>query len=189
MRNGIARKILGSLILLAVMTAGGAYADEPTKPAVAHKPATAGASADWAGLLGAADDGWTPALIRDLAGGMTPAEAGKVLPGAEKASKYGIAKVKVKDKKGVQAIELSYLEDRENNNARVLRFAQIVIAPSVNRDKEEYQKLVDALIHKYGPVKQPEDIEKKQITWMNKNFKSAQLYEIGGQLTLKIALE
>ena len=83
---------------------------------------------DLAKLLGTKADGWTVPPFAKLKEDMTPAEVGKIIPGAEKIDAYGFAEVKKTDVKGVDLYKFSYLDA---GGKKALKFATIQFDPKL----------------------------------------------------------
>ena len=87
-----------------------AAADDKDKPKTNLSGPKDAKGVDLAKLLGTKADGWSVPPFAKLKEDMTPAEAGKILPGAEKIDEFGFAEIKKSDVKGVALYKLSYLE-------------------------------------------------------------------------------
>ena len=83
---------------------------------------------DLAKLLGTKADGWTVPPFAKLKEDMTPAEVGKIIPGAEKIDTYGFAEVKKTDVKGVDLYKFSY---QDAGGKKGLKFATIQFDPKL----------------------------------------------------------
>lgn len=122
-------------------------------------------------ILGTQKDGWLPKVLmgKNLKKGLTPEEAGKVIPGSEKVSDLGFSKVAAQDISGLKNYELYYT--RDNTGKFKLNGIKLYFDPNVN---QSYQDLVSVLVSKYGEVK-PEDVKKQILVWVTPEFKTAQL--------------
>ena len=149
---------------------------------------TAVAAADpatWAKVLGEKGTA-VPAALAKAKRDMSPEEAGKIYPGAEQVSKYGFAYAAVKDIPGVVKLKFSFQPNKTSKQLE-LKFVSLELDPAILNDKARWDDLLAALVVKYGPVKKPEMIEKKIITWVAQR-KVVQLAKIGNELSLKAAL-
>jgi hypothetical protein len=146
---------------------------DPDKKADEKPASTDGKLPDLVAIIGTKQDGWAPPAFAKLKGGMTPAEAGKVMAGAENFSEFGFAEIKVTDVPGVVQYELYYAE--KENKARELHSAKIQFDPKL-KGAALWDALVKQTQEKYGKVKQ-EDIDKKILTWVGPGFVTAQLTE------------
>jgi hypothetical protein len=119
--------------------AASAAAPAPAPASAAAAPAGTGAKTnfsapkdakgvDLAKLLGTKADGWTIPAFAKLKEDMTPAEAGKIIPGAEKIDSYGFSEVKKSDVKGVATYKFSYLDE---GGKKALKFATIEFDPKL----------------------------------------------------------
>ena len=122
-------------------------------------------------ILGTRKDGWLPKVLigKNLKKGLTPEEAGKVIPGSEKVSDLGFSKVTAQDISGLKNYEFYYT--RDNTGKFKLNGIKLYFDPSVN---QSYQDLVSVLVSKYGEVN-PEDVKKQILAWVIPEFKTAQL--------------
>ena len=141
----------------------------------------------WAKVFGTSAAGWNPTVIGALRDGMTPAEAAKVMPGADKVSKHGFAKLTVNDAPGVLNMEL-YFRKAKDGGDRTLGSVKLVLDPRVEKDEAVYAALIQVLEAKYGKVKKADSIAEKKVTWVAKGGRSAQLWKIGRELTFKVGL-
>lgn len=153
-------------------------------PSAQAKPAPLDEAA-WTAVFGTAADGPTPTFLKELAKGMSPADAGKVFKGAEKPSKHGFAKITVKGVPGVTKMEIYFRKDKETNVPTQLGAVTLTLDKSVQKDPAVYAALVKVLTAKYGAVKKPESVEKMQITWTTKKLQSAQIWKVGRDVTFK----
>lgn len=131
---------------------------------------------DLAAIIGSEDDGWLPKALSqyDFKRGMSPEEVGKILPGAEKISKFGFSEVPAKGVPGVDKYKFSYLKDKNDpEEKRTLYSISMLFDPAIKKD-HPYDKVALAFAEKYGEV-EPEKIEKKIVTWVGPNFATAQL--------------
>jgi hypothetical protein len=134
----------------------------PAKPA--PKPAAGPRDAKGVSLdkvLGTKNDFWILPPFAKLKEGMTPAEAGRVLRGAEKIDKFGFAEIKVTDVKGVASYYLSFLDDK---GKKKLTFAAIRFDPRLT-DEPFWNALADHLKRKLGS--DVKDDGKKHLMWIN----------------------
>ncbi|MFO0617635.1 MAG: hypothetical protein U0414_33885 [Polyangiaceae bacterium] len=90
---------------------------KPVDPAVAAK------LPDFKALFGSPSDGFLPVVFGKLKKDMSPEEAGKVFPGAEKVDDFGFAKIE-HPVNGVDYYEFSYLEKK-------LAFVDIIFAKTL----------------------------------------------------------
>lgn len=114
---------------------------------------------------------WTPPVLGEIKAGMSPEEVGKLIPGAQKL-RFGFAKVKTKACVGVQMLEFWYMEDREDKS-RKLSSVTFHFDPSLSKSEQFAQTALAFFTEKYGPVKRPEQIEKRLIVWIGDNSKTA----------------
>lgn len=131
---------------------------------------------DLAAIIGSEDDGWLPKTLSeyDFKRGMSPEEVGKILPGAEKISKFGFSEVPAKGVPGVDKYKFSFLKDKKDpDGKRTLYSVSLLFDPSIKKD-HPYEKVALAFAEKYGEV-EPEKIEKKIVTWVGPKFATAQL--------------
>ncbi|MBW4662516.1 MAG: hypothetical protein KME15_28050 [Drouetiella hepatica Uher 2000/2452] len=128
------------------------------------------AKEQFATILGTKQDGWLPKVIagRGLKKGLTPAMAGKIIPGAEQVSEFGFSKVAVQNVPGLKQYEFYYAK---NGEAAQLESVKLQFDPNLN---EAYADLVEVATQKYGAAK-PEDIEQQAIVWVGSDFVTAQL--------------
>lgn len=134
---------------------------------------------------------WTPTVFAKLKEKMTPAEAAKVLPGADQVSKFGFVTVKAEGCNGAAEFELYFAKDKKTQEPTSLQAARIIFSPSVSTDETFYLRLVKVLEAKYGKVKKQSEIDNKLITWVNRKFKTAQLSRKPGkkdQLQLNVRI-
>ncbi len=122
-------------------------------------------------ILGTQKDGWLPKILigKNLKKGLSPEDAGKVIPGAEKVSDLGFSKVSTQDISGLKNYEFYYT--RDNTGKFKLNGIKLYFDPSIN---QSYQDLVSVLVSKYGEVN-PEDVKKQILVWVTPEFKTAQL--------------
>jgi hypothetical protein len=173
-------KLLAPLVLALVLLAPAlARADVPTE-------------ADLVACIGGKKSPWTPTVAAKLKDKMTPEEAGKVFPGAEKVSKFGFVTVKLEGCVGATELELYFAKDKVTKVPTELQSVRIQFDGALTANAEFYSLLVKVLEAKYGKVKKPESIEKKLITWVNPKFRTAQLtvkpVRGGGQFQLSTGL-
>lgn len=123
-------------------------------------------------ILGTQQDGWLPKVLagKGLKQGLTPAETGKIIPGAEQVSDYGFSKVAVNDIPGLKQYEFYYAENN-NGEPTKLQAVKLLFDPALN---QAYPDLVKVLASKYGETK-PEDVEAQMIVWVGTGFVTAQL--------------
>ncbi|WP_299487685.1 hypothetical protein [Acaryochloris sp. IP29b_bin.137] len=130
---------------------------------------------DLAAIIGSEEDGWLPKAVSgyDFKRGMSPEEVGKILPGAEKISKFGFSEVPAKEVPGVDKYKFSFLKDKKDpEGKRTLYSVSLIFDPAIRKD-HPYDKVALAFAEKYGEV-EPEKIEKKIVTWVGPNFTTAQ---------------
>jgi hypothetical protein len=125
---------------------------------------------DLAALIGPRGDGWAPKLLAAFESDMTPADAGKLMPGAEKIDEFGISKVTRKDLAGVSRIEFHFLDDKKTKKWG-LHSIEILFSPSL-KQAAFYDYLLKVTSNKYGAAP-PADVAKKLVLWMNSDFASA----------------
>jgi hypothetical protein len=105
------------------------------------------------------------ALFPSLAGlkrDMSPEDAGKVVPGAEKFDKYGFAEVKVTTIPGVDHYRFYFAKNDAGVPAELFSVEYHLTMSLAGDDK--FQGLADQLVAQLGPQK-PENLEKKLLTW------------------------
>lgn len=130
---------------------------------------------DLAAIIGTEDDGWLPKTLSeyDFKRGMSPKEVGKIMPGAEKISKFGFSEVPANGVPGVDKYKFSFLKDKKDpDGKRTLYSVSLLFDPSIKKD-HPYDKVALAFAEKYGEV-EPEKIEKKIVTWVGPKFATAQ---------------
>lgn len=130
---------------------------------------------DLAAIIGTEDDGWLPKTFSeyDFKRGMSPEEVGKIMPGAEKISKFGFSEVPANGVPGVDKYKFSFLKDKKDpDGKRTLYSVSLLFDPSIKKD-HPYDKVALAFAEKYGEV-EPEKIEKKIVTWVGPKFATAQ---------------
>lgn len=130
---------------------------------------------DLAAIIGTEDDGWLPKTLSeyDFKRGMSPEEVGKIMPGAEKISKFGFSEVPANGVPGVDKYKFSFLKDKKDpDGKRTLYSVSLLFDPSIKKD-HPYDKVALAFAEKYGEV-EPEKIEKKIVTWVGPKFATAQ---------------
>lgn len=131
---------------------------------------SSGKGPDLDALFGSKADGFSPLVFKKLKAGMTPAEAGKIMPGGEKPDEFGFAEIKPKDTPGVAHFKLSYQEGK-------LAFAEIIFEESVSTDAF-WEELVAHLKKKLAPVEMKElEPGKKSVMWIGPDFNSITLAE------------
>jgi hypothetical protein len=128
-------------------------------------------------------------LGKGLKQGLSPAQAGKIIPGAEKVSEYGFSKISVSNVPGLKRYEFYYGNDSSGKLAP-LQSVKLEFDPAMNK---AYPDLVKVLTSKYGDAS-PEDVKKEMIVWVNSDLLTAQLTkplaEFGGyQLNLSLEKE
>lgn len=133
--------------------------DTPAKPA-AGKP-------DLAKILGPKGE-WVPPAFAKLKYGMSPIDAGKIIPGADKPSEFGFADVKVTDVPGVVKYEFYFAE--KDKKPTTLNSVKLSFDKSLNSDAF-WTELKTACIAKYGPTEEKDKI----LTWIGPGFTPAQL--------------
>lgn len=123
-------------------------------------------------IMGTQQDGWLPKVLagKGLKQGLTPAAAGKIIPGAEQVSEYGFSKVIVSNIPALKQYEFYYAKDSSGKPTQ-LQAVKLQFDPALN---QAYPDLVKVLSSKYGAVK-PEDVEQQSIVWVGPEFVTAQL--------------
>ncbi len=123
-------------------------------------------------IVGTQQDGWLPRVLagKGLKKGLTPAAAGKIIPGAEQVSEYGFSKVRVRNISGLKQYEFYYAKD-DSGKPTKLEAVKLQFDPTLN---QAYPDLVKVLASKYGAVK-PEDVKQQTIVWVGPEFVTAQL--------------
>jgi hypothetical protein len=120
---------------------------------------------------------------------MTPEEAAKVLPGADKVDKYGFAKVKAKDCVGAKTFVLFYMKDKATQKPTTLASARIEFDPALSSNADFYKALQEVLVIKYGPIKGGDkDIERRILTWGTKEGVAQLTQHAKGPFTLSAPL-
>ncbi len=118
---------------------------------------------------------WAPRCVAGLKRGMTPEEAGRVVPGADKISEYGIVSLAPPPEAkalGVDKMEVHYLDD--DSKQKRLYGVDFVFDTQASEDEALYGALVKALVGKYG--KAPADaVAKKLVTWIGPNSAMTQI--------------
>jgi hypothetical protein len=124
----------------------------------------------FAAIVGTQQDGWLPKVLagKGLKKGLTPAQTGKIIPGAEQVTDYGFSKVTVKNVPGLKEYQFYYAK---GGSALQLEAVRLTFDPMLN---QAYPDLVKVLSSKYGEAK-PEDVKKQIIVWVNPDFLTAQL--------------
>ncbi|MFO0549034.1 MAG: hypothetical protein U0271_11645 [Polyangiaceae bacterium] len=151
-------------------------APEAPNPPSSAEPAVAGDLPDVKAILGSKADGFAPAWIasKPFKKGMTPEEAGKIFPGAEKTNEYGFAEVETKEPKGVSKIKFFFLES-DDKKSRKLYSITLIFDPKL-KTPALWDALVKQASAKWGaPPK--EDIEKKILTWVSDTLSTVQITE------------
>jgi hypothetical protein len=126
------------------------------------------------------DDAWAPTVFTGVRAGMSPEEVGKVIPGAEKVSKFGISNVPVKNVAGVDGYQLSFQDGKIYSGT--VQFKRSL------KSGEFYAYLVNATTNKYGDAK-PDEVKKKLITWVDSRFRMAQASWFVDHFELKVNLD
>jgi hypothetical protein len=128
------------------------------------------AAEQFAAIVGTQQDGWLPKVLagKGLKKGLTPAETGKIIPGADRVSEFSFSKVTVKDVPGLKRYEFYYAK---GGSTPQLESVRLTFDPMLN---QAYPDLVKVLSSKYGEAK-PEDVKKQIIVWVNPDFLTAQL--------------
>jgi hypothetical protein len=159
-----------------------------TSPAIiASTTLTQGSAVEqFAAIIGTQQDGWLPKVLagKGLKKGLSPAETGKIIPGAEQVTDYGFSKVTVKEVPGLKRYEFYYAK----GNTPQLESVRLTFDPMLN---QAYPALVKVLSSKYGEAK-PEDVKKQIIVWVNPDFLTAQLTKQAtdlGAYELNVSLE
>jgi len=112
-------------------------------------------------LLGTKADGWLPKPFTGLKKNMTPAQAAKVLPGADKLSGSS-ADILVKDERGVAKYRLRYVD-------RKLFAGEIWFLPALH-NKAFHDTLVAAATQKWGPPRSSTDLS---VIWFSETTQMA----------------
>lgn len=123
--------------------------------------------------FGGASDG-ALVVFSGLKKNMTPEEVGAIVKGADKVSKFGMAKVTAKDCAGAVEFEFYFAKDKKNGDALGLATTRIIYDSKLSADEAFYGNLVSALTAKYGKLK-PDQVEKKLITLFSKDKRMVQL--------------
>lgn len=126
----------------------------------------------FAAIVGTKQDGWLPKVFagKGLKKGLTPAAAGKIIPGAEQVSEFGFSKVAVSNIPALRQYEFYYAKDSSGKPTQ-LEAVKLHFDPAMN---QTYPDLVKVLSSKYGAVK-PEDEKRQIVTWIGPEFVTAQL--------------
>jgi hypothetical protein len=140
----------------------------------------------WQAVFGTKADGAIPTIFKGLARDMGPADAGKVIKGADKPSKHGFAKITVKGVNGVKKMEMWFMKDKETKKVpTLLRSATLVLDAAVLKDRASYDALLEVLVAKYGPLPKNADVDNFKITWAIGNMQTVQIWKIGRDVTFK----
>lgn len=115
---------------------------------------------DFEPLIGTRDEGFAPRWALRLKRGLTPAEAGKILPGAERVSEFGFAEVRLREPKGLAWVKL-YFTDGGKSLASVTMYLE----PRLN-GPDTWRALRQAAIDKWGPLRK-EDPGKHLLLWFD----------------------
>ena len=94
---------------------------------------------------------WAPKAVGGLKRDMMPAEAGRVFPGAEKISEYGIVSLAPPAEAqaiGVHKMEVHYLADDKKQQR--LYSVNFVFDTEASENEAFYNTLIKALVAKYG---------------------------------------
>ena len=135
--------------------------------------------------IGTKKDGWGPVMAKGLKAKMTPEQAGKVFPGAEKVSKFGFVDLPVEGKPGVVKLKFYFAKPKGSDKPTNLSKVTLIFDPKLTSDESFWKALVDTCQAKYGKIKDKKQVDKKLITWVGKKFKIAQLTkfpETGGDV-------
>lgn len=147
--------------------------DGTSKPAPDSKkpdPAPTAGAPDLTALFGTQSDGFAPRIFAKLKEDMSPEEAAKIIPGADKLNDFGFAEIKTGLPAGVRHMTLNFQE-------RKLKFAEIVFPKSIS-DDAFWNKLVAHLKTKLAPVEMKElEPGKKRMMWIGPGFHSITLGE------------
>ena len=127
-------------------------------------------------IIGTMEDGWLPKVVTkyNLQRGMSPEEVGKIMPGAEKISKFGFSEVPARGVPGVDKYKFSFLKDKKDpDQKRTLYSISLLFDPAIKKDLP-YDKVALAFAEKYGEVTS-EKIAQKIVTWGGPKYATAQL--------------
>ncbi len=127
---------------------------------------------DLPAILGTKKDGFAPKVLSGLKRGMKPDEAAKVVPGAEKVSKFGFVEVPVQGHPGLEGLKLYFAKDKDGV-PNELQSVQLQFSPALNNDAF-WGELSKACIERYGKADDKE-IQKRLITWVGPKSGMAQL--------------
>jgi hypothetical protein len=114
-------------------------------------------------VLGTKADGWAVPAFAKLREDMTPAQVGKIIPGAEKIDEYGFAEVKA-SVRGVASYKLSY---QDSGGKKGLKFAEIWFDPKLT-DEPFWTALVDHLQKRLAA--DMTDHGGHHVTWVGPGF-------------------
>lgn len=152
--------------------------------------ADAPSDADLKACLGPAKS-WTPTVFSKLKAKMSPDAVAKEFPGADKVSQYGFVTLAADKCAGAKQFEFYFAKNKKTQAFELSRVT-LKFDPALSTDAGFYDALVKATSAKYGKIKKQEEIQKKLITWVNSQFKTAQLTEMpghdGAQLQLATSL-
>lgn len=127
-------------------------------------------------IIGTMEDGWLPKAVTkyNLQRGMSPEEVGKIIPGAEKISKFGFSEVPAKDVPGVDKYKFSFLKDKKDpDQKQTLYSISLLFDPAIKKNLP-YEKVALAFAEKYGEVTS-DKIERRIVTWGGPKYATAQL--------------
>ena len=140
---------------------------KPDAPKSAEPPKTAAGKPDLPKILGPKGT-WVPPAFSKLKFAMTPDDAGKVIPGAEKISEFGFSNVTVTDTPGVS--KYGFYFAKKGGKPIELQSVKMMFDPALSGD-DFWATLKKECIAKYGPT----DEKEKILTWIGPGFTPAQL--------------
>ncbi|NJK28419.1 MAG: hypothetical protein HC925_08080 [Coleofasciculaceae cyanobacterium SM2_3_26] len=146
-------------------------AEPPTTEAESGETAS---EVDLSQIIGTKEEGWLPKVLMDknLKDGMTPEEAGKLVPGAEEVDDFGFSEVAVEDVPGLQRYKFYFAKD-DSGKPTQLQSVTLIFSPDLN-SKIAFKELAEAFAAKYGEIEASE-LEEEIVTWIGPGFASAQL--------------
>jgi hypothetical protein len=145
-----------------------------SRPAVDKKPASPAEDikVDLPAILGSKRDGWSPKVISRLKRGMTPEEAAKAFPGADKVDKFGFVGVPILGHPELEEIRL-YFAKGKDGVPKELQSVKLSFQSALNSDTF-WDQLSKACIERYGKADEKE-LAKRLITWVGPRSGMAQL--------------
>lgn len=144
--------------------------------------------AQWKSIFGTKADGPVPTFLKDFRKDMTPGEAGVVMKGAGKPSKFGFAKLAIPKTPGLKKMEIYFAKEKEPKAPPTkLRSITLVLDKSLMKDKAAYDALIAVLSAKYGTMSRTSDVEQYKIIWSLGGGMSASIWKIGKDLTFKFS--